>query len=176
MRGALDLLYDRVVALASSGHGRRSAPRKGIHSQKPVNEQRVAAYERVIDADRLIAEARCPCGIKQDAITEALVVADPDDAGIELESDLSLHPRTACSSARRGVAARPAAGLFGPRLRDMWAGARGWPNRGRAHRPPAAPRRASAHLTRTRPRGRSAPDPGFGLPRTPRSRHRDGFN
>jgi hypothetical protein len=54
-----------------------------------VNEQRRAAYERVIDADQLIAEARYPCGISQDAITEALLVADPDDSGIELESDVS---------------------------------------------------------------------------------------
>jgi coenzyme F420-reducing hydrogenase gamma subunit len=110
MRAARDLLDDRVVALGRSGHGLRSAPRKGIHRQKPVNEQRVAAYERVIDVDELIAEARYLCGISQDAITEALVVADPDHSGIELKSDLSLDPRTACSSARRGASACLAAG------------------------------------------------------------------
>ena len=61
-----------------------------IRSQKPVNEKIVAAYERVMDAEQLIAEARYRRGVSDAAITDALAVSEPDDLDIEHEENLFL--------------------------------------------------------------------------------------
>jgi hypothetical protein len=61
-----------------------------VRGQKPLNEKRVAAYERVMDAEQLIAEARYRRGVSHAAITDALAVSEPDGSGIEQEEDLYL--------------------------------------------------------------------------------------
>ncbi len=51
-----------------------------IRRQKPMNERRVAIYERLMVAQQLIAETRARQGVSDEAIMEALAASDPDTA------------------------------------------------------------------------------------------------
>lgn len=61
-----------------------------VRRQKPVNEKRVAAYERVLDAEQRIAEARYRRGVSHGAITDALAVSEPEGSDVEQEDDVYL--------------------------------------------------------------------------------------
>lgn len=62
-----------------------------IRRQKPLNEARVATYERLMEAQELIAEARSRRGVSQARIEEALAACELDDPEVESEDDLYLH-------------------------------------------------------------------------------------
>ncbi len=61
-----------------------------VRRQKPVSEKRVAAYERVMDAEQLIAEARYRRGVSHAAITDALAVSERDGSDTTQEDDAYL--------------------------------------------------------------------------------------
>jgi hypothetical protein len=65
-----------------------------VRGQKPLNEQRVAAYERLMDAEEQIAQARSERGVSPATIDEALAASEPADSEMgpdeEPEEDLYL--------------------------------------------------------------------------------------
>lgn len=61
-----------------------------IRGQKPVNEQRVATYERLMDAEERIAQALSRRGVSQARIDEALAASEPTYSDVEPEEDLYL--------------------------------------------------------------------------------------
>lgn len=61
-----------------------------VRAQRPLNERRVAAYRRLMDAELRLAEARRGRGVSQAAIAQALEVSQPNVSRIEREDDVYL--------------------------------------------------------------------------------------
>jgi DNA-binding XRE family transcriptional regulator len=61
-----------------------------VRGQRPLNEGRVTAFKRLIDAELRLAELRGRRGQTQAAIAEALSVSQPNISRIEQEDDLYL--------------------------------------------------------------------------------------
>jgi len=61
-----------------------------VRGQRPLNERRVAAYRRLMDAELRLAEARRRRGVSQATIAEALDVSQPNVSRIEQEQDVYL--------------------------------------------------------------------------------------
>ena len=61
-----------------------------VRGQRPLNERRVAAYRRLMDAELRLAEARRRRGVSQAALAEALEVSQPNVSRIEQEEDVYL--------------------------------------------------------------------------------------
>ena len=61
-----------------------------IRGQKLLNDDRVATYERLMDAEERIAQARSRRGESEAAIDEALAVSELNSSGGEREDDLYL--------------------------------------------------------------------------------------
>jgi len=61
-----------------------------VRGQRPLNERRVAAYRRLMDAELRLAEARRRRGVSQATIAEALEVSQPNVSRIEQEQDVYL--------------------------------------------------------------------------------------
>jgi transcriptional regulator with XRE-family HTH domain len=61
-----------------------------IRGQRPLNESRVTAYRRLMEAELQLAEARRRRGVSQAAIAEALEVSQPNISRIEQQDDVYL--------------------------------------------------------------------------------------
>ncbi|MBV8944216.1 MAG: XRE family transcriptional regulator [Solirubrobacterales bacterium] len=61
-----------------------------VRGQRPLNERRVTAYRRLMDAELRLAEARRRRGVSQATIAEALEVSQPNVSRIEQEQDVYL--------------------------------------------------------------------------------------
>ena len=61
-----------------------------VRDHRPLNERRIAAYRRLMDAELRLAEARRRRGVSQAAIAEALEVSQPNVSRIEQEDDVYL--------------------------------------------------------------------------------------
>lgn len=61
-----------------------------VRGQRPLNEGRVAAYRRLMDAELRLAEARRRRGVSQAAIAQALEVSQPNVSRIEQQDDVYL--------------------------------------------------------------------------------------
>lgn len=61
-----------------------------VRGQRPLNESRVAAYRRLMDAELRLAELRHRRGASQSAIADALAVSQPNISRIEQEDDVYL--------------------------------------------------------------------------------------
>lgn len=62
-----------------------------VRGQRPLNEQRVATYVRLMDAQERIAQARHRHGANRATIEEALAVSELNDAEGKQEDDLYLR-------------------------------------------------------------------------------------
>jgi hypothetical protein len=69
-----------------------------VRGQKPLNERRVAAYERLMDAEEQIAQARSERGVSPATIDAALAASEPADSEMgpdeEPQEDLYLATLT----------------------------------------------------------------------------------
>jgi hypothetical protein len=65
-----------------------------IRRANPVNERRVAAYQRLLDAGEQISQARHRAGESWTRIERALAASELDDAEVALEPDLYLTTLT----------------------------------------------------------------------------------
>jgi hypothetical protein len=63
---------------------------KDVRGQRPLNDRRVASYERLMEAEDLIAIARCRQGESQVSIEEALALSELTDSEVGEEPDLYL--------------------------------------------------------------------------------------
>jgi transcriptional regulator with XRE-family HTH domain len=61
-----------------------------VRAQRPLNEKRVAAFKRLMDAELRLSELRSRRGLSQAAIAEALAVSQPNISRIEQEDDVYL--------------------------------------------------------------------------------------
>jgi hypothetical protein len=61
-----------------------------IRGDTPLNERRVATYERLMDAEELIAHARYEHGVSDETILGALCVSEPQGARFDDEHELYL--------------------------------------------------------------------------------------
>lgn len=61
-----------------------------VRGQRPLNEQRVASYKRLMQAELQLSELRNRRGLSQAVIAEALSVSQPNISRIEQEEDLYL--------------------------------------------------------------------------------------
>ena len=61
-----------------------------VRGQRPLNEGRVTAYKRLMEAEMRLAELRARRGLTQAAIAQALEVSQPNVSRIEQEDDLHL--------------------------------------------------------------------------------------
>jgi transcriptional regulator with XRE-family HTH domain len=61
-----------------------------VRGQRELNEQRVDAYKRLMDAETRLADLRARRGMSQSAIADALDVSQPNVSRIEREDDLYL--------------------------------------------------------------------------------------
>lgn len=61
-----------------------------IRGQRPLNETRVAAYKRLMEAELKLADVRRRRGVSQASIAEALDVSQPNVSRIEQEDDVYL--------------------------------------------------------------------------------------
>ncbi len=61
-----------------------------IRGDRPLNERRVATYERLMDAEELIAHARYEHGVSDETILDALCVSEPQGVRFEDEDELYL--------------------------------------------------------------------------------------
>jgi hypothetical protein len=61
-----------------------------VRGERSLNEQRVATYVRLMDAQERIAQARSRRGVSDSTIDEALAVSELDDSEAEPEDDLYL--------------------------------------------------------------------------------------
>jgi transcriptional regulator with XRE-family HTH domain len=68
----------------------RSKSWRTVRGQRPLNERRVAAYKRLMDAELRLSELRSRRGLSQSAIAEALAVSQPNISRIEQEDDVYL--------------------------------------------------------------------------------------
>ena len=94
-----------------------------VRRQKPLNERRVEAYKRLMDAETRLAEPRARRGLSQAAIADALDVSQPNVSRIEQEEDLYLSR----SPATRRRARRLPRGAGRVPGRDRCAAPRAWP-------------------------------------------------
>jgi DNA-binding XRE family transcriptional regulator len=63
---------------------------KDVRAQRPLNEDKVAAYKRLMSAETQLAELRHRRGISQATIAAALEVSQPNVSRIEQEEDVYL--------------------------------------------------------------------------------------
>lgn len=63
---------------------------RAVRAQRPLNEQRVAAYKRLMQAELRLGELRNRRGLSQSAIADALSVSQPNISRIEQEDDVYL--------------------------------------------------------------------------------------
>jgi len=68
----------------------RSKSWRTVRGQRPLNERRVAAYKRLMDAELRLSELRSRRGLSQSTIAEALAVSQPNISRIEQEDDVYL--------------------------------------------------------------------------------------
>lgn len=68
----------------------RTKPWRTVRGQRPLNEGRVAAYKRLMDAELRLSELRAKRGLSQSAIADALAVSQPNVSRIEQEDDVYL--------------------------------------------------------------------------------------
>jgi DNA-binding XRE family transcriptional regulator len=61
-----------------------------VRAQRPLNEKRVAAFKRLMEAEMRLSELRSRRGLSQAAIAEALSVSQPNVSRIEQEEDVYL--------------------------------------------------------------------------------------
>jgi transcriptional regulator with XRE-family HTH domain len=61
-----------------------------VRGQRPLNEERVAAYKRLMEAETRLADVRRRRGVSQATIAEALEVSQPNVSRIEQEDDVYL--------------------------------------------------------------------------------------
>lgn len=61
-----------------------------VRGQRPLNEQRIANYKRLMQAETKLVELRARRGLSQVAIAEALEVSQPNVSRIEQEDDVYL--------------------------------------------------------------------------------------
>jgi len=61
-----------------------------VRGQRPLNEERVATYKRLMDAELRLAEIRRRRGVSQTTIARALEVSQPNVSRIEQEDDVYL--------------------------------------------------------------------------------------
>jgi hypothetical protein len=67
-----------------------------VRGQKPVNEKQVAAYERLMDAEERIAQARSERGVSQATLDQALAAGEPagSEPGPHAEPEEDLYLAT----------------------------------------------------------------------------------
>lgn len=63
---------------------------QSVRGQRPLNEQRVADYRRLMQAELRLSELRARRGLSQAAIAQALGVSQPNVSRIEQEEDVYL--------------------------------------------------------------------------------------
>jgi DNA-binding XRE family transcriptional regulator len=61
-----------------------------VRAQRPLNERKVAAYKRLMEAEIRLSELRQRRGISQAKIAAALEVSQPNVSRIEQEEDVYL--------------------------------------------------------------------------------------
>jgi DNA-binding XRE family transcriptional regulator len=61
-----------------------------VRGQRPLNEQRVATYKRLMDAELRLADVRHRRGVSQATLSRALEVSQPNVSRIEQEDDVYL--------------------------------------------------------------------------------------
>ena len=61
-----------------------------VRGQRPLNEERVATYKRLMDAELRLAEIRRRRGVSQTTIARTLEVSQPNVSRIEQEDDVYL--------------------------------------------------------------------------------------
>ena len=68
----------------------RTKPWQTVRGQRSLNEERVATYKRLMDAEVRLSELRGRRGLSQAAVAEALSVTQPNISRIEQEDDVYL--------------------------------------------------------------------------------------
>jgi len=63
---------------------------QAVRRQRPLDEEKIASYRRLLAADMRLAELRRKRGISQTQIAEALAVTQPNISRIEQEDDVYL--------------------------------------------------------------------------------------
>lgn len=61
-----------------------------VRGQRPLDEGKVAAYKRLMEAELALAEVRRRRGVSQATIAEALEVSQPNVSRIEQQDDVYL--------------------------------------------------------------------------------------
>jgi DNA-binding XRE family transcriptional regulator len=61
-----------------------------VRGQRPLNEKRVSAYKRLMEAELRLSELRSRRGVSQASIAAALDVSQPNVSRIEQEDDVYL--------------------------------------------------------------------------------------
>ena len=61
-----------------------------VRGQRPLNEQRVATYKRLMEAEVRLADLRRRRGVSQATMAESLAVSQPNISRIEREDDVYL--------------------------------------------------------------------------------------
>lgn len=61
-----------------------------VREQRPLNEQNVAAYKRLMQAELRLSELRSRRGVSQAVLADALAVSQPNVSRIEQEDDVYL--------------------------------------------------------------------------------------
>ena len=61
-----------------------------VRGQRPLNEQRVATYRRLMQAELRLGELRSRRGLSQATVAQALDVSQPNISRIEQEEDVYL--------------------------------------------------------------------------------------
>lgn len=64
---------------------------EAVRGEQPLDEQRVATYERLMEAEERIAVARCRRGESRAAIAEALAASELTSLEVEPEDNLYLR-------------------------------------------------------------------------------------
>jgi hypothetical protein len=73
-----------------------------IRRANPVNERRVTAYQRLLEAGEGIAQARHRTGESWEMIENALATSELSDSEVSVEPDLYLTSLTRCVAALGG--------------------------------------------------------------------------
>jgi DNA-binding XRE family transcriptional regulator len=68
----------------------RSKSWRAVRGQRPLDEDKVASYKRLMEADLKLAELRQRRGASQTGVAEALAVTQPNISRIEQEDDVYL--------------------------------------------------------------------------------------
>ncbi len=69
---------------------RRARRWEEVRRQRPLNEKRIATYERLMAAEDQIAEALYSHGVSDETIMAALAASEPDGSSFEHELDRYL--------------------------------------------------------------------------------------